>query len=258
MIARTWHGAVPADLADEYYDYLKRTGLADYKNTTGNRGIQVLRRTEGEVVHFLLVTFWDSMEAIQAFAGEDVERARYYPEDEQYLIELEPKVTHYEVLTPKQTTTTGIATIQRQTTVKASPDRAFEIFVKQFAAWWPPEYTWSQETLQTIGIEPRKNGLCFEHGPHGFRCDWGRVLVWEPPHRIVFSWQISPERVPEPNPDKASKVDIRFTAEADGTTRLDLEHRGFERHGEHGDSYRAGLASEQGWSYILQRFAEAV
>lgn len=98
MIARIWHGAVPADKADSYYDYLKRTGIPDYKKTAGNRGVQVLRRIEDETAHFFLVTFWESMEAIKAFAGEDVERARYYPEDEQFLIELEPKVTHYEVL----------------------------------------------------------------------------------------------------------------------------------------------------------------
>lgn len=97
MIARTWHGAVPAEKANAYHDYLLQTGIPDYKKTAGNRGVYVLRRREGDTIHFLLLTLWESMEAIKAFAGDDVERARYYPEDEDYLLELEPTVTHYEV-----------------------------------------------------------------------------------------------------------------------------------------------------------------
>ena len=98
MIARIWHGTVPAEKADAYHDFLLRIGLADYKATPGNRGIQVLRRIEGGIAHFLLITLWDSWEAIRTFAGDDVARARYYPEDADYLLEFEPTVTHYEVL----------------------------------------------------------------------------------------------------------------------------------------------------------------
>jgi heme-degrading monooxygenase HmoA len=100
MIARTWHGAVRAEDAERYHRYLLDTGLRDYRHTAGNRGVYVLRRVEGEVAHFLLLTLWDSWEAIRAFAGNDPERARYYPEDERFLLELEPTVTHYEVLDP--------------------------------------------------------------------------------------------------------------------------------------------------------------
>lgn len=100
MIARTWHGRVPADKADTYYAYLRRTGLSDYAKTPGNRGVHVLRRTEGAVTHFLLLTFWDSLDAIRAFAGADYERARYYGEDDEFLLEREPFVSHYEVLDP--------------------------------------------------------------------------------------------------------------------------------------------------------------
>ncbi len=81
MIARLWHGAVPAAKADEYMRYLERTGLPDYRATPGNRGVYVLRRAEEGVAHFLLVSLWESREAIRAFAGDDMERARYYPED---------------------------------------------------------------------------------------------------------------------------------------------------------------------------------
>jgi heme-degrading monooxygenase HmoA len=98
MIARTWHGRVPTEKADAYYAYLLRTGLADYAATPGNRGVSVLRRTDGTVTHFLLVTVWESIEAIRAFAGPEYESARYYPEDDMYLLEREPLVTHYEVL----------------------------------------------------------------------------------------------------------------------------------------------------------------
>ncbi len=100
MIARTWHGRVRAEDGEEYNQYLLRTGIPDYRATPGNLGVSVLRRTEGDEVHFLLITFWESMEAIRAFAGEEPERARYYPEDERYLLELEPFVTHYEALLP--------------------------------------------------------------------------------------------------------------------------------------------------------------
>lgn len=98
MIARTWHGAVPASKADDYFEYLNETGLPDYRATPGNRGVTVLRRVEGDVAHFLLITLWDSLDSIKAFAGEDVEKARYYPEDTAFLLELEPTVSHYEVL----------------------------------------------------------------------------------------------------------------------------------------------------------------
>lgn len=98
MIARSWHGCVPISKADAYHAYLLRTGLSDYRATPGNRGVFVFRRNEGEITHYLLTTLWESYDAIKAFAGQDYERARYYPEDDQYLLEREPLVTHYEVL----------------------------------------------------------------------------------------------------------------------------------------------------------------
>ncbi len=99
MIARLWHGLVPQEKADAYHVYLLRTDVRDYQATPGNRGVYVLRRSEGQHVHFLLVSLWDSPEAIRAFAGEEIKRARYYPEDDEYLLDREPTVTHYEVLT---------------------------------------------------------------------------------------------------------------------------------------------------------------
>jgi len=98
MIARTWHGIVPQEKADAYHAYLYRTGVPDLRATPGNLGVHVLRRREGVHAHFLMISWWDSIGAIRAFAGQDVERARYYPEDAEYLLKLEPTVTHYDVL----------------------------------------------------------------------------------------------------------------------------------------------------------------
>jgi heme-degrading monooxygenase HmoA len=98
MIARIWRGRTPAEKADDYLDYLEATGLAEYAKTPGNRGLRVLRRIDGDVAEFLLITLWDSMDAIHAFAGPEPERSVYYPEDDAYLLEKEPTVAHYEVL----------------------------------------------------------------------------------------------------------------------------------------------------------------
>ena len=98
MIARTWHGMTPAARADEYMDYLNKTGLPEYRTTLGNLGVYVLRRIEGNTAHFLLLTLWEDEAAIRRFAGLQMEKAKYYPEDEDFLLELEPTVTHYEVL----------------------------------------------------------------------------------------------------------------------------------------------------------------
>ena len=96
MIARIWHGSTTASRADDYLEYLHRTGIPDYRATPGNRGAFVLRNTSGDRTHFLTLSLWDSIESIKQFAGADYERARYYPEDEKYLLELEPTVWHYE------------------------------------------------------------------------------------------------------------------------------------------------------------------
>ena len=98
MIARTWHGVVPVARADAYWEYLNQTGIPDYKATPGNLGVTVLRRIEGDHAHFLIISYWESMSAIHAFAGDDVEKAVYYPEDDDFLLGREPNVNHYEVL----------------------------------------------------------------------------------------------------------------------------------------------------------------
>lgn len=96
-IARLWHGAVPEEKADEYYQYLIDTGIKDYQSTDGFCDLYLLRRNQTGHMHFLLLTIWDSYESIKKFAGNDIDRARYYPKDKEYLLELEPFVEHYEI-----------------------------------------------------------------------------------------------------------------------------------------------------------------
>jgi heme-degrading monooxygenase HmoA len=98
MIARFWRGITPQSKADDYFTYLQETGLKEYTATKGNRGVYVFRRVENDRAIFLLLSLWDSYEDIKKFAGADYERAVYYPEDSKFLLELEPNVTHYEIL----------------------------------------------------------------------------------------------------------------------------------------------------------------
>ena len=98
MIVRIWQGKTQATQSDEYFDYLEKTGIRDTACTEGNRGVYVLRRIEDGISEFLFITLWDSIESIKKFAGQDVEKAVYYPEDGRYLLEQEPHVKHFEVL----------------------------------------------------------------------------------------------------------------------------------------------------------------
>ena len=98
MIARVWHGITQSERADEYVDYLRQTGVNDLHNTPGNQGVLVIRKIDGNEAFFTLISFWDSIQSIKKFAGEDVEKARYYPEDHEFLKKLDPKVEHFEVM----------------------------------------------------------------------------------------------------------------------------------------------------------------
>ncbi len=98
MIVRMWHGRVPTSKAGEYGEFTVARAIPDYRSVAGNLGAYVLRRSEGEVTHFITLTFWESLEAIKGFAGGNVEAAKYYPEDKDFLMEFEPTVVHYEVI----------------------------------------------------------------------------------------------------------------------------------------------------------------
>jgi uncharacterized protein YndB with AHSA1/START domain len=152
---------------------------------------------------------------------------------------------------------TAIDPIRQDVELPIPVERAFALFTDHLGLWWPREYTWGQDVLEEIGIEPRAGGLCYERGPHGFRSDWGRVIVWEPPRRLSFTWQISPRREPQPDPAKASTIEVGFAAPRPGLTRITLEHRDFARHGAGAREYRDAMASPQGWPRILERYVSA-
>jgi uncharacterized protein YndB with AHSA1/START domain len=141
--------------------------------------------------------------------------------------------------------------------VPLSAQRAFALFTEHLAIWWPREYSWGQDVLEHIGLDLKEGGRCYELGPHGFRCDWGRVLSWEPPRRLVLAWHIRPRREPVPDPRKASTIEVIFAALTPAQTRVDLEHRDFERHEAGAEEYRNGLASADGWPLILERYRSA-
>jgi len=140
--------------------------------------------------------------------------------------------------------------------IPVSVEQAFEVFTNELDSWWPKEYTWSGRVLDTVKIEPFQGGRCFERGPHGFECDWGRVLTWAPPNQIIFTWQISPDRVPEPDPEKVSEVELSFSETANEKTFLKFEHRNLNKHGENAESYKQALNSPQGWLYIFNCYID--
>jgi uncharacterized protein YndB with AHSA1/START domain len=147
-----------------------------------------------------------------------------------------------------------LAAVRRSVTVKAAVEKAFAVFTESFGTWWPADYHVNPNGYETAFIEPRLGGRWFERAPDGSESDWGRVLAWEPPHRILLSWQLNGEYVLEP--DQASEVEITFTAEGGGRTRVDLTHSKFEGL-TGGDSVASTVGGASGWSAILPRFVAA-
>ena len=98
MIVRMWHGRVPTEKAAAYREVLNARAVPGYRSVPGNISVHILERAEGDITHFITLTFWESLDAIRAFAGDDVEKAKYYPEDAEFLLEYEPRVAHYEVV----------------------------------------------------------------------------------------------------------------------------------------------------------------
>jgi heme-degrading monooxygenase HmoA len=98
MIVRLWHGRVPSEKAAAYREFVNQRAIPDYRSVPGNLSVHVLERADGAVTHFITLTFWESLEAIRGFAGPDVETAKYYPQDRDFLLEFEPTVVHYEVV----------------------------------------------------------------------------------------------------------------------------------------------------------------
>ena len=135
-------------------------------------------------------------------------------------------------------------------------EETFKRFITGLNSWWPKEYTWSGQVLEEIKIEPETGGKCYETGPYNFRCDWGRVMTYEAPDKLVITWQISPARVPEPDPGKASEITVLFKELEPEVTGVEFEHGKLSKHGEGWEEYYDAMKSEQGWPYILNKFRE--
>lgn len=149
------------------------------------------------------------------------------------------------------------AAVQRSVTVNASPERAFEVFTAGFSSWWPmASHHIGEQLAVEVVIEPFAGGRWYERDPDGNECEWGFVTEWEPPHRVLLAWHLTPEFDFDPDPAKATEVEVIFTSEGDGT-RVELEHRGFERLLADGGVMREKVSAAGGWSELLDLFAKS-
>jgi uncharacterized protein YndB with AHSA1/START domain len=151
-------------------------------------------------------------------------------------------------------TSVADASVKKSITVNTSVQHAFDVFTKGFDGWWPRGHHIGKSPMTEAIIEPRVGGRCYMKQEDGSDCDWGQILEWDPPHRVVLAWQITQEWGYEPDLARSSEVEIRFTPEPGGGTRVDLEHRHFERMGPGGDTMRVGVGAEGGWSSLLDLF----
>ena len=150
------------------------------------------------------------------------------------------------------------AIVRRQIVVDTSIDRAFAVFVERFGDIKPPEHNLLGAPITETRFEPRVGGHIYDRAADGTECRWARVLAYEPPDRVVFSWDISPQWQLETDEAKASEVEVRFVAEAPERTRVELEHRNLDRHGPGWESVRDGVGEDQGWPLYLARYADVV
>jgi uncharacterized protein YndB with AHSA1/START domain len=148
--------------------------------------------------------------------------------------------------------------IRTDVVVDAPQDRAFRVFTEQFDMIKPREHNMLEVDIADSVFEPREGGRVYDRGVDGSECQWARVLAYEPPDRILFTWDISPRWQIEDDLSRASEVEVRFIAESAERTRVELEHRHLDRHGEGWESLSEGVAGDQGWPLYLSRFADRI
>jgi uncharacterized protein YndB with AHSA1/START domain len=156
------------------------------------------------------------------------------------------------------TTQAEKTSIQTEVVVEAPVDRAFRVFTEEFDRIKPREHNMLGVDIAETVFEAREGGRIYDRGIDGSECQWARVLAYEPPDRVVFSWDISPQFQLETDLSKASEVEVRFISETPERTRVELEHRNLDRHGEGWESERDAVAGEGGWPLYLRRFTEVL
>lgn len=152
----------------------------------------------------------------------------------------------------------GLAPVRKSIVVRASAPEAFRIFTDDIDGWWPRTHHIGKSPMRRVLVEPRTGGRCFTEQVDDTECDWGTVLVWEPPSRFVFAWQVTHEWGYQPELDRSSEVEVRFTPVGPESTRVDLEHRHFERHGAGAQAMRAGVDTPNGWTGMMTLYANRV
>jgi uncharacterized protein YndB with AHSA1/START domain len=145
--------------------------------------------------------------------------------------------------------------VRRQIVVDATIEDAFATFTARFGDFKPAEHNLLAAPIAETVFEPRVGGHIYDRATDGTECHWARVLVYEPPQRVVFSWDIGPTWQVETDPDNTSEVEVRFTEEDPNRTRVELEHRNLDRHGPGWEAVRDGIADDQGWPLYLARYA---
>jgi uncharacterized protein YndB with AHSA1/START domain len=150
------------------------------------------------------------------------------------------------------------ASVRRSVVVNATPERAFAVFTQQFDAIKPREHNLLGAPIVETVLEPHVGGRIVDRAEDGSECAWARILAYDPPDRLVFTWDIGPTWQLESDADNASEVEVRFIPDGSGSTRVELEHRHLDRHGAGWESLRDGIADEQGWPLYLARYADLV
>jgi len=148
-------------------------------------------------------------------------------------------------------------TVTKSITVRAGRERAFTVFTERFVTWWPASHHIGAAELADAVIEPRAGGRWYERGVDGTECDWGTVLAYDPPDRVLLSWHLQGDWSYDPDPAKASDIEVRFIEEAADRTRVELAHRHIERHTGAAEVV-IGVDSPGGWTGILAAYAEQV
>ncbi|RIQ29165.1 SRPBCC family protein [Jiangella rhizosphaerae] len=152
--------------------------------------------------------------------------------------------------------TTSDTSVRREVVVNAPVERAFAVFTERFDTWWPRDFQIAERPAQVFVMEPRAGGRWYERAADGTECEWGEVLAWEPPSRLLLAWRISASW--QYDPGLLTEVDVRFTDAGDGRTRVVLEHRGLEQYGAEAGRMTGTFGSDGGWSRVLAGYAAVV